>query len=112
MQDTEESPFPRSHSCTESDVRTYLLRVRMKVLSYENRNLKMNPEEVKGPSSPQQQWISEKGKVTECPSLQCPLEIAVLWLKEIENSSQQQSIDGEKMLQFRSRIKKVVRILN
>lgn len=48
MQGTEESLPPRSHSCTESDVRTYLLCVRMKVLSYENRNLKMNTEEVQG----------------------------------------------------------------
>lgn len=48
MQDPEENPPPRSHSCTDSDVRTYLLYVRMKVLSYEDRNLKINPKEVQG----------------------------------------------------------------
>lgn len=72
MQDTEESPPPRSHSCTESDVRTYLLCVRMKVLSYENRNLKMNPEEVKGPSSPQQQWMFREGQGDRVPKFIMP----------------------------------------
>lgn len=60
------------HMTTEPDVRTYLLCVRMNVLSYETRNLKMNPEEVQGSIKPtiamdvQRRASSEK--VIWCPN--------------------------------------------
>jgi hypothetical protein len=48
MQDTEEFQPPRSHGCTAREVRTYPSCARIKVLSYEKRNLKKNLKEVQG----------------------------------------------------------------
>lgn len=94
--DARERLTSRTRGCTEPDGEVYLLCERTEAWTVEREIFRSALKRFKGPSR-SWQWTDaqSKGRV-ECVCLSCPLEIMVMWLKEVGRAWQAKYIDRKR----------------